>query len=115
VFGTESFLVTHSGGKREQLFFCHRLCPHQSHRACYGRKDRTSFLLLLISFHRKYPFSKRISLSTNTIHSSMKAISLFAGAGGDTLGMTNAGVSVVAFCENNRDAVRTSPNDVSRE
>jgi DNA (cytosine-5)-methyltransferase 1 len=35
------------------------------------------------------------------------AISLFAGAGGDTLGMEQAGLKVVAFSENNRVAVKT--------
>jgi DNA (cytosine-5)-methyltransferase 1 len=37
----------------------------------------------------------------------MKAISLFSGMGGDTLGMTNAGVEVVAFSEFNNDAVES--------
>jgi len=37
----------------------------------------------------------------------MKAISLFSGAGGDTLGLKAAGVSVVAFSENNKDAIKT--------
>lgn len=37
----------------------------------------------------------------------MKAISLFSGVGGDTLGMTRAGVEVVAFSENNRHAIET--------
>jgi len=37
----------------------------------------------------------------------MNAISLFSGAGGDTLGMKNAGYNVIAFCENNKDAVAT--------
>lgn len=37
----------------------------------------------------------------------MDAISLFSGAGGDTLGMTHAGLNVVAFSENNKDAIRT--------
>lgn len=37
----------------------------------------------------------------------MKAISLFSGMGGDTLGMENAGVDVVAFSEINKDAVAT--------
>jgi DNA (cytosine-5)-methyltransferase 1 len=35
------------------------------------------------------------------------AISLFAGAGGDTLGMKQAGVNVIAFSENNAAAVET--------
>ena len=35
------------------------------------------------------------------------AISLFSGAGGDTLGMENAGVKVVAFSENNSACVKT--------
>jgi DNA (cytosine-5)-methyltransferase 1 len=37
----------------------------------------------------------------------MKAISLFAGAGGDTTGLQNASLSVVAFSENNKDAIKT--------
>lgn len=35
------------------------------------------------------------------------AISLFSGAGGDTVGMENAGLKVVAFSENNAACVRT--------
>lgn len=37
----------------------------------------------------------------------MLAISLFSGAGGDTLGMEKAGLSVVAFSENNSKCVQT--------
>ena len=37
-------------------------------------------------------------------------ISLFSGAGGDTLGMENAGVKVVAFSENNKKCVETHRN-----
>lgn len=37
----------------------------------------------------------------------MKAISLFAGAGGDSLGLQYAGLNVVAFSENNKDATKT--------
>ena len=37
----------------------------------------------------------------------MRAISLFAGAGGDSLGMKMSGIDVVAFSENNADAIRT--------
>jgi DNA (cytosine-5)-methyltransferase 1 len=37
----------------------------------------------------------------------MNAISLFAGAGGDTTGLENAGLRVVAFSENNKDAIQT--------
>jgi DNA (cytosine-5)-methyltransferase 1 len=37
----------------------------------------------------------------------MNAISLFAGAGGDTTGLENAGLSVMAFSENNKDAIQT--------
>lgn len=37
----------------------------------------------------------------------MDAISLFSGAGGDTHGLTNAGFKVVAFSENNKDAIKT--------
>jgi DNA (cytosine-5)-methyltransferase 1 len=35
------------------------------------------------------------------------AISLFSGAGGDTIGMEKAGLNVVAFCENNAKCVET--------
>lgn len=37
----------------------------------------------------------------------MKAISLFAGMGGDTLGIEDAGVKVVAFSENNKWAIKS--------
>lgn len=37
----------------------------------------------------------------------MKAISLFSGAGGDSIGLKNAGLNVIAFSEFNRDAVQT--------
>ncbi|AGE48924.1 cytosine-specific methyltransferase [Paramecium bursaria Chlorella virus CVM-1] len=37
----------------------------------------------------------------------MRAISLFAGAGGDTLGMKMCGVDVVAYSEVNKDAIQT--------
>ena len=37
----------------------------------------------------------------------MKAISLFSGAGGDSVGMERAGVRVVAFSEMNKDAIAT--------
>jgi len=37
----------------------------------------------------------------------MRAISLFAGAGGDTTGLQNAGFQVIAFSENNNDAIQT--------
>lgn len=37
----------------------------------------------------------------------MEAISLFSGAGGDTLGMELAGINVVAFSENNKDCIAT--------
>jgi DNA (cytosine-5)-methyltransferase 1 len=37
----------------------------------------------------------------------MKAISLFAGMGGDTLGLEDAGVKVVAFSEKNKDAIES--------
>jgi DNA (cytosine-5)-methyltransferase 1 len=43
----------------------------------------------------------------NSIHTKMNAISLFAGAGGDSLGLQNAGLNVVAFSENNKDAIKT--------
>lgn len=37
----------------------------------------------------------------------MKAISLFSGAGGDTLGLERAGYTVVAYSENNQQAIAT--------
>ena len=37
----------------------------------------------------------------------MDAISLFSGAGGDSLGMKNAGLNVIAFSEFNKDAIQT--------
>ena len=37
----------------------------------------------------------------------MNAISLFSGAGGDTTGLEHAGLSVIAFSENNKDAIQT--------
>jgi DNA (cytosine-5)-methyltransferase 1 len=37
----------------------------------------------------------------------MNAISLFSGAGGDSVGMKNAGLNVVAFSEFNKDAIAT--------
>jgi len=43
----------------------------------------------------------------NRIMKQLKAISLFSGAGGDTLGLTEAGIDVVAFSENNKDAIET--------
>lgn len=38
------------------------------------------------------------------------AVSLFSGAGGDTLGMERAGIKVVAFSENNKKCVETHKN-----
>ena len=37
----------------------------------------------------------------------MNAISLFSGAGGDSLGLKDAGLNVVAFSEFNKDAIQT--------
>lgn len=37
----------------------------------------------------------------------VKAISLFSGCGGDTLGMVSAGIKVIAFSENDKNAVKT--------
>ena len=62
--------------------------------------------------------------STNVIEESIsvsvsnerKAISLFSGMGGDTLGLSNAGFDVIAFSENNKSAIETHklnfPNSV---
>lgn len=45
--------------------------------------------------------------SEQSSENSFTAISLFSGAGGDTLGLEQAGVRVVAFSEKNKDAVET--------
>jgi len=37
----------------------------------------------------------------------LHTISLVSGAGGDTLGMINSGIDVVAYVENNVDAIET--------
>ena len=37
----------------------------------------------------------------------LKAISLFSGAGGDTLGMISAGIDVIGYIENNESAIKT--------
>jgi DNA (cytosine-5)-methyltransferase 1 len=41
----------------------------------------------------------------------MEAISLFSGAGGDTLGLESVGFKVVAFSENNKDAIQSHLNN----
>lgn len=50
---------------------------------------------------------KRKNNRTAQRYHQMNAISLFAGAGGDTTGLQNAGLSVIAFSENNKDAIQT--------
>lgn len=47
------------------------------------------------------------ALPKSTLPEGRLAISLFSGAGGDTLGMEKAGIRVVAFSENNARAVST--------
>ena len=47
---------------------------------------------------------KQVELENKKIN---KAISLFSGAGGDTLGMENAGVEVVGFVEFDKKAIET--------
>lgn len=42
-----------------------------------------------------------------TITSKMSAISLFSGAGGDTLGMKNAGIDVIGYVEWDKNAIET--------
>ena len=44
---------------------------------------------------------------TNLEEKTMKAISLFSGAGGDTIGMVNSGVNVIGFVEYNEDSINT--------
>jgi len=46
-------------------------------------------------------------IPTPSVPSGLLGISLFSGAGGDTLGMEKAGIQVVAFSENNAKAVAT--------
>lgn len=41
------------------------------------------------------------------MESKLKAISLFSGAGGDTLGMKNANIDVVGYVEYDKDAIKT--------
>uniref|UniRef100_A0A6C0CGA1 DNA (cytosine-5-)-methyltransferase n=1 Tax=viral metagenome TaxID=1070528 RepID=A0A6C0CGA1_9ZZZZ len=50
---------------------------------------------------------KELPPATQQLHEGRLAISLFSGAGGDTLGMEKAGVKVVAFSENNSACVKT--------
>jgi DNA (cytosine-5)-methyltransferase 1 len=47
------------------------------------------------------------TIPKETVPNGLLAISLFSGAGGDTLGMENAGIKVVAFSENNKDCILT--------
>jgi len=47
------------------------------------------------------------TIPKEAVPSGLLAISLFSGAGGDTLGMETAGITVVAFSENNKDCVAT--------
>lgn len=47
------------------------------------------------------------SLRTTPVMSQKRGISLFSGAGGDTIGMTNAGINVVGFVEFDDDAIQT--------
>jgi len=55
-----------------------------------------------------------ITLLKNIIDTTiMKAISLFSGMGGDTLGMENAGIEVVAFNDFNKKAIETHKNNFS--
>ena len=50
-----------------------------------------------------------VATATTTVaqESGRLAISLFSGAGGDTVGMENAGIKVIAFSENNAKCVAT--------
>ena len=46
-------------------------------------------------------------VSNHELPNGRLAISLFSGAGGDTIGMESAGINVVAFSENNKHAIAT--------
>lgn len=64
------------------------------------------------TFHRKNDYLAHLETLVNTlprpsIPDGKLAISLFSGAGGDTLGMEQAGLNVVAFSENNAKCVST--------
>lgn len=63
-------------------------------------------------FSRKKDYVAHLESLVQTVPKSVLpegrlAISLFSGAGGDTLGMEQAGISVVAFSENNAKCVQT--------
>lgn len=49
----------------------------------------------------------KLQITGNKLPEGRLSISLFSGAGGDTLGMEKAGVKVVAFSENNSSCVKT--------
>lgn len=49
----------------------------------------------------------KTTIPEKTLPDGPLAISLFSGAGGDTLGMENSGIKVVAFSENNASCVKT--------
>lgn len=51
--------------------------------------------------------NKITSIQTTHSMSQKRGISLFSGAGGDTIGMTNAGMNVVGFVEFDDDAIQT--------
>jgi DNA (cytosine-5)-methyltransferase 1 len=65
-----------------------------------------------MSFKLKRDYTKHLeevatSVPKPVIPEGRLAISLFSGAGGDTIGMENAGLKVVAFSENNAACVKT--------
>ena len=68
------------------------------------------------TFNRKKDYLAHLEslVKTVTVHPVIPdgrlAISLFSGAGGDTIGMENAGLKVVAFSENNTKCVSTHKN-----
>jgi len=47
------------------------------------------------------------NINNKTLNNILKAISIFSGAGGDTLGLINSNVNVVGFVEFDEDAIKT--------
>jgi DNA (cytosine-5)-methyltransferase 1 len=66
----------------------------------------------LLNFKKQiyYKFINFINIthiSNKIVMNQKKGISLFSGAGGDTIGMTNAGMDIVGFVEYDDDAIQT--------
>lgn len=66
------------------------------------KKDYTAHLESVVKENTAATVANTLATETGRL-----AISLFSGAGGDTVGMENAGVKVIAFSENNAKCVAT--------